>query len=346
MTEVARAAGVSIATVSYVVNGTRPVREETRRRVEEAIARTGYTHNTIARALATSSTNSIGVVVSAITNPFFAGLLAGVDKAAVHAGLTLLLADSHDEPEREFQVVSSLQQRRVDGIILASSVSPGRTLNYLKKTQTPTVLVDRLVDDRFDQIGPENEETTASLVEHLAALGHRRIGMISGMAGLGTTEERIVGYQQGLSRTGLPYDPALIFDGHSDIGGGRAATERLLATSTPPTGLVVSNNAMVIGAMQALRSTGLSVPQDIALVSYDDLPGADLFDPPLTAFAQPIDRLGERAVQMLLDRLAHPGMKPRVERLEPHLMHRRSCGCPDNAAIPAQQLSAPPGQNQ
>ncbi len=341
MTAVARVAGVSIATVSYVVNGTRPVREETRRRVEEAIARTGYTPNSLARSLAMSSTSSIGVVVSAITNPFFAGVLAGVDQAAVRAGLTLLLADSHDEPEREYEVVRSLRQRRVDGVILAASVSPGRTLDHLRESRTPTVLVDRVVDDRFDQIGPENEEATASLVDHFTALGHTRIGLIGGKSGLGTSRERLTGYRLGLTRGGLPYDPSLVADGNSDIPGGRAAMERLLAAGTPPTAVIVGNNAMVIGAMQALRTAGLIIPQDMALVSYDDLPGADLFDPPLTAFAQPTGTLGERAVQLLLERLADPDAPPRVERLRPRLTHRRSCGCAEQPGPPSTERRQP-----
>ncbi|MFE4368376.1 LacI family DNA-binding transcriptional regulator [Streptomyces sp. NPDC056835] len=330
MAEVARVAGVSIATVSYVVNGTRQVRAETRQRVEQAIARTGYTHNTLARALATSSTDSIGVVVSAITNPFFAEVLGGVDRAAGRSGHTLLFADSHDEPEREFQVVRGLLQRRVDGIVLAPSTDPARTLDCLAASKTPTVLVDRLVDHRFDRIGPENEESTASLVKHLTGLGHHRIGMITGPAGLGTTGERLTGYRAGLDRAGLPYDASLVAEGRSDIPGGRAATERLLAVPSPPTALVVGNNAMVIGSMRALRGADLSIPGDIALVSYEDPPGADLFTPPLTAFAQPCAALGEGAVRMLLDRLAHPYTAPRAERLAPQLMHRRSCGCPEH----------------
>ncbi len=342
MTEVARAAGVSIATVSYVVNGTRPVREETRRKVEEAIARTGYTPNSLARALAMSSTSSIGIVVSAITNPFFAGLLAGVDQAASDAGLTLLLADSHDEPEREFEVVRSLRRRRVDGIILAASADPGRTLDDLRESGTPTVLVDRLVDDRFDQIGPENEEATASLVGHFAALGHRRIAFVSGRAGLGTSRERLAGYRRGLARHGLGYSPSLVAEGGSDISGGRAALTALLAAGAAPTALIVGNNAMVIGAMQSLRAAGLSVPRDMALASYDDLPGADLFDPPLTAFAQPAETLGARAVELLADRLAHPDAAPRLERLRPHLVHRRSCGCPERSGRDTQQASTAP----
>ncbi|TQJ92977.1 LacI family DNA-binding transcriptional regulator [Streptomyces sp. SLBN-31] len=328
MAEVARLAGVSIATVSYVVNGTRQVREETRRRVERAIEQTGYTPNTLARSLATSSTESIGVVISAITNPYFAEVLAGVDRAAVRAGRILLLADSHDEPKYEFEVVRDLCQRRVDGIVLAPSTDPARTLDYLVASKVPTVLVDRLVDDRFDQVGPENEESTAHLVQHLAARGHRRIGMISGLSGLGTTTERLAGYRKGLKRSRLPYDASLVAEGHSNTVGAHAATHRLLATPEPPTALIVGNNAMIVGSMRALRGAGLLVPNDIALVSYDDLPGADLLAPPLTAFAQPCAQLGERAIAMLLQRLTDPDAAPRTERLGPRLMHRRSCGCP------------------
>jgi LacI family transcriptional regulator len=198
------------------------------------------------------------------------------------------------------------------------------------------VLVDRLVPQDFDQVGTENEEPTAVLVEHLAELGHRRIGMVAGLGGLSTSEERLRGYQVGLGRRGLAFDPALVETGASRIEPGREAVFRLLALPDPPTALVVANNLMTIGAMRALRDAGARVPQDVALTSFDDFDWADLFSPRLTTVAQPCYDLGAEAVRLLLARLADPSRPSQTVRLTPRLMHRDSCGCGEvrNTRIP------------
>lgn len=328
MAEVAKQAGVSITTVSHVLNGTRHVNEKTVARVHAAIERTGYRPHSIARALAGARTQSIGLAISGISNPYFMDVVAAIEAEAAAHGHTLLLGDTHDEPEKEMQMVEELVRRRVDGLLLAPSPGAGtRALPYLATESVPVVLLDRFLDADIDQVGTENEEPTAELVEHLGERGHRRIGFIAGLEGLSTTAERIKGYRMGLQRSGLAIDEDLIAHGGSLREPARVATHRLLDGSEPPTALVAANNAMTIGVLHALRERGLTVPGDIALVAFDDLEWSDLFQPRLTVIAQPAHEIGATAVHLLLSRLDEPDREPQSVRLPATFVHRESCGC-------------------
>ncbi|MFE0673718.1 LacI family DNA-binding transcriptional regulator [Streptomyces sp. NPDC058867] len=333
MADVARAAGVSVATVSHVLNGTRPVLPHTRQAVLDAVERLAYTPNSLARSLVTARTRSIGLAVSAISNPYFTEILQGVEAAALEHGYSLLIADPHDDPGHERKVVQLLHERRVDGMIVAPCPDPRDLLSYLRRHAVPAVFLDRLVDEgespRFDQVCAAGAEPTARLVTHLAGLGHRRIGLVAGRPGLSTTGERIAGYRHGLDRVGLAHDEQLIAHGDSEAAGAERATAALLSLADPPTALVTANNAMTIGALRSLRAHGLSVPGDIALCCFDDFAWADLFEPRLTAVAQPSRELGARAVRVLLERLAEPDRPARTVRLDCAFVHRTSCGCPD-----------------
>ncbi|WP_406461005.1 LacI family transcriptional regulator [Streptomyces sp. NBC_01622] len=341
MVDVARSAGVSVATVSHVLNDTRPVLPGTRQAVLSAIEELGYIPNTLARSLVTSRTRSIGLAVSAISNPYFTEILQGVEASALEHGYSLLIADPHDDPEHELKVGRLLHERRVDGMIVAPSADPDALVAYLGRHSVPTVFLDRVVeapsDDPspsdqagpFDQVCAENIEPTAQLVTHLAGLGHRRISLVAGLPGLSTTGERIAGYRHGLAAAGLPYDERLLAHGDSESAAAERATAALLSLAAPPTALVTANNAMTIGALRALRERGLSVPGDLALCCFDDFAWADLFEPRLTAIAQPSKEIGAEAVRLLLDRLAAPDRPARVLRLPCAFVHRTSCGCPD-----------------
>ncbi|MFI9049872.1 LacI family DNA-binding transcriptional regulator [Streptomyces sp. NPDC053427] len=349
MVDVARRAGVSVATVSHVLNGTRPVRPDTRAAVLGAIDELGYTHNTLARSLVTARTRSIGLAVSAISNPYFTEILQGVEAGALEAGYSLLIADPHDDPRHERKVVQLLHERRVDGMIVAPSAEPAEMVGYLDRRKVPTVFLDRLVeddgdgdgDDRAgrgrsgrDQVCAENTGPVRQLVEHLADLGHTRIGLVAGLPGLSTTTERVRGYREGLRGRGLEFAPELLAGGNSEAAGAQDATGHLLAAPEPPTAIITANNAMTIGALRALRERGLEVPRDIALACFDDFSWADLFAPRLTAIAQPGKEIGAAAVRLLLERLEEPDRPPRTVRLPCTFVHRTSCGCPE-AAPPA-----------
>ena len=342
MADVAQAAGVSTSTVSHVLNGTRRVSEETERAVRDAIQATGYTHDRIARSLATGRTRTIGLAMSAISNPYFAELAHAIEQEAAHAGYSLLLADTHDDPERELRATRDLLGRRVDGVILAPSAEQVSALDLLRKRGVATVLIDRFMPVDLDQIATENATPTALLVEHLAELGHTRIGMIAGLQGLSTSEERIAGYRRGLDSASIEFDPDLVVRGDSDAEHARTAVLRLLALERPPTALVVSNNRMTIGAMQALRDAALTVPDDIALVGFDDFEWADLFHPRLTSIAQANTEIGQQSVAMLLSRLANPELAARKVQLEPKFVHRESCGCRGVDAVSSSVASPAP----
>ncbi|MGW1609519.1 LacI family DNA-binding transcriptional regulator [Streptomyces sp. NPDC002285] len=333
MADVARSADVSVATVSHVLNGTRPVLPHTRQAVLDAMDELGYTPNTLARSLVTSRTRSIGLAVSAISNPYFTEILQGVEAGALEHGYSLLIADPHDDPVHERKVVQLLHERRVDGMIVAPSAEPHELLAYLGRHKVPTVLLDRVVDapadgsTGFDQVCADSAAPMARLVTHLADVGHRRIGLVAGLPGLSTTSERLTGYRDGLAAAGLAYDERLVVHGDSESAAAERATAALLSLATPPTALVTANNAMTIGALRALRDHGLSVPDDIALCCFDDFAWADLFSPRLTAIAQPSRDIGAHAVRVLLDRLASPDGPARTVRLPCAFVHRTSCGC-------------------
>jgi LacI family transcriptional regulator len=328
MAEVARLAGVSVTTVSHVLNDTRPVSPPSRDAVLRAVRDTGYVPNSLARALRTSRTHTLGLAMPAISNPYLGALVRTLQAEAEAHGYRLLVSDTHDDPLAEERAVRDLCERQVDGL-LAPSSRPARTLGYLLGLSVPAVLIDRFVEGPYDRVGVENVLSTAQLTAHLAGHGHRRIGLVSGLPGLATTAERIEGHRSGLRGAGLELDPALVVPGLSDAVHAREAVVRLLGGPLPPTGLVVGNNYMMIGVLRALQDLGLRAPGDVAVVGFDDFEWADLFSPGLTTMAQPDAEIGREAVRLLLRRVRDPANAgpARTLRLAPVLRVRNSCGC-------------------
>ena len=327
--DVARLAGVSLSTVSHVMNGTRFVRPETAQAVRDAIKQTGYTPNTLARALARSSTNSVGIAISAVSNPYFADIIRAVEMECTLVSKTVFLVDTNDTPKRELDVVQVLHQRRVDGIILAPcSDAEQSALAYLEANRIPTVIVDRCASPKFDQVGVQNAKSMQQLVTHLVDdHGHRRIGIIPGQPGFATTMERIEGFSKGLRRHGLACDSDLIAPGSIDVEDAAWSTEAIMRADDPPTALVAGNNQATVGVMRGLRRLGLKVPVDVALVGFDDFEWADCFEPHLTVIAQPCHEIGRQAAKMLLARIENPDKDPTTVRLKTSLVIRNSCGC-------------------
>lgn len=324
MSEVARAAGVSQTTVSHVLNKTRRIAPSTERAVLEALERTGYVSDRVARSLRTGRTGTIGLAISAISNPYFADVVHAIEREVTEAGFTLLLGDTHDESDRELKVTRELLAHRPDGVIVAPSARPERTLHLLQRLQVPVVLVDRTVANLqgVDSVAVENVESTAELVSHVADRGHRRIGYISPLAGLTTSTERLEGYRRGLARFGIEYDARIVAS--YDSADPLVVMRELLATDSPPTALVAGNNQTVIETMRALQRLGVAVPDRISLAGFDDFPWADLFSPRLTTVRQPVDEIGRTAARFLLSRLADGSIAPRAATLQPTLMVRDS----------------------
>ncbi|MBW4715623.1 LacI family DNA-binding transcriptional regulator [Saccharothrix obliqua] len=314
MKEVAALAGVSTTTVSHVINETRAVAASTRERVLKAIEETGYTGDAIARSLVTGGTRSLGLAVSLVSHPYFAELIAAIEGEATRAGYSLVLIDTRGEVESEQAAVRMLRSRRVDGVLLTPT-SSSAALPELRRLGVPTVLVDRLTVARdVDQVGPENVQATSALVRHLADLGHRRIGMVTGTPGLATTDERVLGYRLGLGRAGIAWDEELVAD----------ALDPLLGRVT---GVVVGGHQPLVDVLRTARARGVRIGADLALVTYDEVEWAELVDPPLTTAAQPVEEIGRTAVRLLLARITDPDRPPETRRLAPALVHRRSCGC-------------------
>lgn len=326
MDDVASRAGVSTSTVSHVLNGTRKVSPATVQAVQRAIQELGYIPNTLARSLARSSTSTIGVAISALSNHYFSETVHAIETECAKHGYMMLFVDTHDDPEQELRVVMALHHRRVDGIVLAPS-NGSLALEYLKANEIPAVLVDRMMSEHFDQVGVENTQPTQALIEHLIAHGHRRIGFIAGRTGFSTTDERVAGYRAALHAAGLAFDPQLLVNGGSNSEPARQATVQLLGLSAPPTAIMAGNNLMTLGAMHALRDAQLEVPRQMALVGFDDFDWADFFVPRLSLIAQPVKALGARAVDLLLQRMASPDAPLQSVRLAPTLQLRNSCGC-------------------
>ncbi|WP_268989262.1 LacI family DNA-binding transcriptional regulator [Rhodococcoides fascians] len=333
MDDVARIAGVSVSTVSHVLNGTRNVNPTTRQRVDAAIVEIGYRRNVVARSLAAGRTNTVGLSIAALTNPYFGSLVHAVEQRLSEAGYVLILGDSHDEPLSERRVTDSLLDRQVDGMILAPAAgSESTTIPEIVRSGTPLVLIDRMLDLPCDQVGPENDSSAYELTAHLLDAGHRRIAIVRGIDGISSTTERFDGYARALADRGIELDPGLILDGRSNVEVAEATVRELMSSPHRPTALVSMNNSMTIGSLKAVRALGLSIPHDLAFVCYDDFEWSDLFEPRLTAAAQDVQTIGRTAADLLLNRIEGRDEKPRSIRVPTTFNHRNSCGCAETSA--------------
>ena len=327
--DVAGLAGVSISTVSHVINGTRPVSDGTRRRVLAAIDASGYSPDGLARALRRKRSDSIGLVVSDTGQHGFAELARGVEREASTTGQTLLLANSDEDPKRELTSVRALLGRRVDGLLVARVAES--MLGELTDLAggTPIVFVDRLSRSQVDQVGVENAIGMRRIVHHLVELGHRRIGLSIGDARVPTLAERYQGFADALREAGLAPDDALIVRSVGMTDNSRAATVELLRSRKPPTALVSASDLLTMGALQAIREVGVRVPDDLAFVCVDRPSNADLFFvPELTCVVQPFFEVGGQAMRLLARRLSNAHATPTSVRLRPEIIHGGSCGCP------------------
>ncbi len=334
--DVARVAGVSVSTVSRVLTGSPLVNAETRTRVQQAMDSLQYCPSRVARRLRRDSSraNLIGLIVPDIQNPFFAELVRGVEKVAQQHGYMVFLGNTDEDGEKEREYVQLMRAESVDGLILPPSSDLHEMVAKLTSAGLPIVCVDRrLPDVLVDTVVADNEQGAYMATNHLLRTGHRRIGFIGGRAHLSTSAERLAGYTRALQEHGVSFDAALVRDGDSRQGSGSALTRALLtrdvpadADHEPPTALLVGNNLMTLGALETIHLMGLRIPDDVAIVGYDDMPWALALNPPLTAVRQPGFEMGERAAELLLQRLDDPGRDTTVVTLQPTLIARQSCG--------------------
>jgi len=303
--DIAKVANVSYSTVSRALNNSPRVKRETREQIRRLAAEMGYYPSAVARSLVTRRTRTIGVVVTTITDLFFAEVIHAIEETALRHNYSVILTNSGGEPERELAAIRALRERRVDGIILVSGCSSKETLRAEKGMDLPIVTVNKFHKEylgysvEVDNFGGGWEAT-----QHLLGLGHRRVAHVAGLSGEWDSLRRQNGYEQALCAYGLSVDPNLIVQGGNRPEGGIAAMQRLLTLSPPPTAIFCYNDALALGVMRAARAAGLRIPQDLSIVGFDDIDLAPYFEPPLTTVAQPKREMGEKAVRMILGLLA------------------------------------------
>ena len=321
--DVAHAAGVSQATAARVLGDYGYASEDARRRVESSARRLGYTPNHVARALVSRATETVGLVVGDIDNPFFAAVARGLSDVVEPRGYTLLLANADEDPDRERRALRALRSKRVDGMVVvpAPRADPASFAD-----STPLVQLDRAVRGlAADAVMVHNAAGAASAVEHLRRLGHTRIGIVSDAPQISSSSERIAGYRRVMRACGM-LDGSLVSIGGSSREEAHRAAFELLERPDRPTAVFTANNFMTHGVLLAARELRLRIPRDLALVGFDDLDWTMLVDPPLTVVSQPVTDLGRVAGERLLARIDGETGPPRRVRLDTRLIVRGSCG--------------------
>jgi LacI family transcriptional regulator len=325
--DVAKRAGVAPITASRVINDSGYVRESTRQRVEDAIEALGYVPNRIARSLRSKRTHTLALVLSDIANPFWTTVARGVEDVANGEGFSVILCNTDESPKKEDSYVRVLLQKQVDGFILVPAHSDAHSATLIMKQSVPLVVLGRTVPLPVDTVRSDSERGAYDLTRYLLELGHRRIAMLSGPREVSTATDRVIGYCRALLEAGIPQDEHIIVHEKFTREGGHAMAQRVLALTPYPTALFAGNNFIAIGAFRALREAGLVVPDDVSLVSFDDLPPNFSLEPFLTVVAQRAYDMGQTATQLLLRRLAEGCCDQPEEILLPtDLIVRRSSG--------------------
>jgi LacI family transcriptional regulator len=314
--DVARLAGVSRATVSYVMNedsGRVPISEETRRHVLNAIEQLGYKVDARAQSLRSGNTKTIGVLLPIYENPYFWQILRGISEEAEAAGYSLLLAHSSLTPEQESQSVKELAEQRVDGLVLLMGFKQlsEQVMDQLRNSNHPIVEISA-TQSEFDLVHQGYSDGAQALMSHLFDYGHQRIGFVYGVTISSQGFDRLEAYRQAFEEAGLPYDESLVYRCGELMEDGYQATLHLLSQPNRPTALLAINDLLGIAAIRAAVDLGLRVPEDVSVASFDDIPFSSFIVPRLTSIAGRPQQTGRDAVSLLLQRLNNPDLPRQV----------------------------------
>jgi LacI family transcriptional regulator, repressor for deo operon, udp, cdd, tsx, nupC, and nupG len=301
--DVASELGMSVATVSRALSQPELLRPETRERVLAVVAKLGYRPNMLARSLRRGQTHAIVLVVPKLS-PFFLEIFAGAEEAAQTAGLAVLLGNSDGKPEREEAYFDQVMSGRADGIILLTGALPPAYADGKRAIPPMVAVLERLPAYDAPVVRIDHRAASAEVTKHLIDLGHRRIAHITGSRAAASTEHRLAGYKDALSAAGIPFDEALVVQGLFSMQSGADAMEKLLALEDRPTGVFAGNDEMAFGAVKAARVHGLSVPEDLSMVGFDDQTTAAFYNPPLTTIHTPCREIGRQATQELIEQIA------------------------------------------
>lgn len=352
VTEVARRAGVSVATAARALGKYGSVSPRSRERVLAAAAELGYRPNMVARSMITKTTRTVGVILADIENPFFLRALRGITNRLAESGYDVLLANSDEDPVQEHRALQVMAARRVDGLILVPTEESERdTLAELIEGGLPVVLLDRRLGGlEADSVGLRNRRAAKEATQHLIEAGHRRIALITGAgpdqkddlhyldaAGLKRIEARTfgtrtAGYREALDEAGIPFEPAYLPSSGFRQEDACTDTCALMELPEPPTAILTLDSMLTLGALRGLRLSGLRCPDDCSIVGFDDAEWAEVVDPPITVMSQPVLQLGIRAAERLLQRMSGEHLAPAAIRLSATLVRRASVAPPPRRA--------------
>jgi len=326
--DIARLAGVSHSTVSRALHGSQQVSAETSSRIRKIAEDAGYRASAAARSLVMGRSNTIGVVVTNISDPFVAGVVSGIEDMAEKHGYSVFLANSNAEPERELRVVRSFEERRVDGIIVTSSRVGALYVPVMERLRVPVVLLNNQHPSQFaHSVLIDNVEASLQATRHLIDLGHRRIAYLGDRLGHQSDTERCAGYRRALKEAGLRFVLELVAHGDGKPEGGAEAMAKLLTLPDRPTAVFCYNDMSALGAMRQIRAAGLNVPDDTSIVGFDDLYISQYLNPALTTVRQPMRQMGRMAMETLLHIFDGPYSTHNL-RVEGQLIVRQSTARP------------------
>lgn len=326
MKDVARLAGVSTSTVSHVINNDRFVSDAIREKVEEAIKSLNYAPSALARSLKLKQTRTIGMLITASSNPFFSELVRGVERSCFERGYSLVLCNTEGDEERMNRNLETLMQKRVDGLLVLCTETHQLSREIIQRYPSiPTVMMDWAPFEGDIDIIQDNSLLGGDMAtQYLIDKGFTRIACITGPLDKTPARLRLEGYRAAMARAGLPVREGDEIIGDFEFGSGVAAMRTLLAQQERPQAVFIGNDAMAVGAYQALYQAGLKIPDDMAIIGYDDIELARYMTPPLTTVHQPKDELGELAIDVLTHRIADPTLSQQRLQLTPVLMTRGS----------------------
>lgn len=330
--EVAKRAGVAPITVSRVVNNNGYVSAETRQRVEAAIQELAYIPNSLGPSLRSKRTQTLALVLSDITNPFWTAVARGVEDAANLRGYHIIIGNTDESPEKEEQYLTFLMKKQVDGFLVVPVSSHSQ--KALQRRRIPFVMLDRKIpDNQSDSVRGDSVNGAYKLTKHLLELGHREIAIITGRKDISTAYERVEGALLAFKEAGLSERPQTYWGDYVQETG-YLYTKQVLDTRPRPTAIFATNNFLAIGAMRALREADIQVPTDMSVVVFDDLPTAITIDPFFTAAAQPAYEMGKQAAELLITRLAKEGPEGTQEIVLPvEIIVRKSSGKPSVSTV-------------
>jgi LacI family transcriptional regulator len=323
--DVAAVARVSPATVSRVLNGKQDVAADLRQRVLGAVTDLGYRRNGPARSLRTRAAMVLGLIISDISNPFFTAVVRGAEDQAQLAGYSLVLANADEDVDKEARYLEVAAAEQMAGVLLSPASVTRTSIDVLLERGIPVVTIDRrLAGAPVDSVTVNNHQAARAAGQHLIGQGCRRVGFIAGPVQTTTGASRLAGYRAALRAAGRPLDPSLTAYADFRTEGGYVATRQLLRQRRPPDGLLFANNLMTVGGLRAISEAGLAIPDDIAVVGFDDAIWATALRPPLTVVAQPTYEIGQTAAKLLLRRVDGENFPPRRVVLQAELIERAS----------------------